>query len=99
MNTISEQINKLITIASQQQQIISADSLLVEDLGFDSLGLIDLTVLIEEKFNILIPASSIPNIFTVADLHDIVQNPCANSVISDQPSSMGNSTKSYHQGG
>ncbi|VAW81430.1 hypothetical protein MNBD_GAMMA12-2820 [hydrothermal vent metagenome] len=74
MDGLSDQLNKLLSTACHTQQLVTQQSLLVDDLGFDSLGLIELTVAIEDQFDILIPASAIPQINTVADLANLIQN-------------------------
>ncbi len=86
MDGLSDQLTKLLTMACHTQHRVTQQSLLVDDLGLDSLGLIELTVAIEDQFNILIPASAIPYINTVADLTDLIQNSMVTQLATPEPS-------------
>ena len=44
---------------------VSMDSRFMEDLGADSLGLVDITMELEEKFGVSIPDEDLPKITTV----------------------------------
>ena len=54
--------------------IISLDTKLTEDLGFDSLNFIDLMTDVEKEFNINISHEEIEDIQTVDDLTNLVYN-------------------------
>ena len=62
---------KIKTILSEQldieEDVITPDSLLVEDLGADSLDAIDIVMSVEDEFEIEIPDEEIENIKTVGD--------------------------------
>lgn len=48
------------------------ESRILEDLGFDSMSVIEVTSLFEERFEITIPLSDLPRIRTVADVVEYV---------------------------
>jgi len=51
---------------------ISEDSKLVEDIGLDSLDLVDLTMDIEDAFSIQIPDEDLPKLDTVGKVVDYI---------------------------
>ena len=51
-----------------QTMAITADSILVEDLGLDSLDLVGVLMKLEDDFAIKIELDDIPNILTASDL-------------------------------
>ena len=53
---------------------ISMDSLLVEDLGADSLDSIDIVMSVEEEFKIEVPDEVVENMTTVADIVNFIEN-------------------------
>ena len=54
---------------------ITADSSIVEDLGADSLGIVDLVMSLEDEFDTEIPDEAIEGIKTVGDIvHYIEEN-------------------------
>ena len=69
---------KLKTILSEQLDIdensITPDSLLVEDLGADSLDAIDIVMSVEDEFKIEVPDEIIEKIETVGDILNYVEN-------------------------
>ena len=74
IETLSQQV---IEIASKQVDIpkeqISLDSQFVADLGYDSLDIMEFSMLVEEKFDIEVPEDEIENIFTVRDAVQVIQ--------------------------
>jgi acyl carrier protein len=50
------------------------DSLLIEDLGADSLDSIDIVMSIEDEFKIEVPDEVIENINSVADIVNFIEN-------------------------
>lgn len=62
---------KMKSIISNQLEIdsekITLESNLIEDLGVDSLDLIDLVMSIEDEFEIEVPDTEVENIKTVGD--------------------------------
>ena len=65
------EFEKIRAILSEQLGIsednITPDTLLVDDLGIDSLDLVELIMAIEQEFDIEIPDTNAENIKTVAD--------------------------------
>lgn len=56
------------------EQSISTDSLLVEDLGADSLDAIDIVMSIEDEFSIEVPDEIIEKMESVSDITTFVEN-------------------------
>lgn len=71
-------LEKLKTILSEQLDIdensITAESLLVEDLGADSIDAIDIVMSVEDEFKIEVPDEIIEKIETVGDILNYVEN-------------------------
>ncbi len=71
-------LEKLKLILSEQLDIdensITPDSLLVEDLGADSLDAIDIVMSVEDEFKIEVPDEIIDKIETVGDILNYVEN-------------------------
>lgn len=74
MDKNKEFINGLIRTLTGERKVITPNKLLVEDLGVDSLMMFELTVAIEDEFDVLIPVSSVASIRTVQDLYNAVNN-------------------------
>ncbi len=53
---------------------VKEDSKFVEDLGADSLDVVELVMALEEKFDIEIPDSDAENIITVGDAIKYIEN-------------------------
>ena len=53
---------------------VKEDSKFVEDLGADSLDVVELVMALEEKFDIEIPDSDAEGIITVADAINYIEN-------------------------
>ena len=71
------EFEKIRAILSEQLGIsensITIDSLLVEDLGIDSLDLVELIMAMEQEFDVEIPDTNAENIKTVADAVNFVK--------------------------
>ena len=52
---------------------ITADTRIIEDLGADSLDLVDMLTIIEDDFNIVIPDEAAMNMRTIGDVVDYMQ--------------------------
>ena len=52
---------------------ITADTRIIEDLGADSLDLVDMLTIIEDDFNIVIPDEAAMNMCTVGDVVNFMQ--------------------------
>lgn len=53
---------------------IAMDSVITDDLGADSLDLVDLVMTLEEEFDLEIPDEDIENIRTVEDIVNYIEN-------------------------
>ena len=53
---------------------ITMDSLLVEDLGADSLDSIDIVMSVEDEFKIEVPDEVVENMTSVADIVNFIEN-------------------------
>jgi acyl carrier protein len=51
-----------------EEEKVTAESLIVDDLGADSLDVVDLVMSLEEEFDIEIPDEDVENIKTVGDM-------------------------------
>lgn len=58
----------------EDEESITADTSLTEDLGADSLDLADVLMAIEDEFEVEIPDEDIENIKTVGDIVDYIEN-------------------------
>lgn len=58
----------------ENAESITMDSLLVEDLGADSLDSIDIVMSIEDEFKLEVPDEVIENINSVADIVNYIEN-------------------------
>lgn len=55
-------------------ETLSADTKIAEDLGADSLDVVEILMAIEDEFNVEIPDEEIDNIKTIGDVADYIQN-------------------------
>lgn len=71
-------LEKIKAILAEQldieEDIITADSLLVEDLGADSLDAIDIVMSVEDEFSIEVPDEIVEKIESVGDIITFVEN-------------------------
>ncbi|HNY61365.1 MAG TPA: acyl carrier protein [Caldisericia bacterium] len=73
-NEIFEQMKDIIVEKlGVEKDKIKMESKFMDDLGADSLGLVDVTMELEEKFGVSIPDEDLPKITTVASAVDYVQ--------------------------
>ena len=73
------EINKKVTeiIANQLSvpvEKVKGDTNIAEELGADSLDLVEILMSLEDEFGISIPDEAIPNIKTINDIVDFIQN-------------------------
>ena len=66
LTEISETVRSATKISPQV--LITADSLLVEDLAIDSLDLVGVLVAIQDRFDVAIDDDDVPNLRRVVDL-------------------------------
>lgn len=52
---------------------VTEESLIIDDLGADSLDIVDLVMTIEEEFNVEVPDEEIENIRTVGDVVKFIE--------------------------
>lgn len=55
------------------QELIGMDTDIVNDLGADSLDVVELVMSVEEEFNILIPEEDAAGLFTVRQIVDYIE--------------------------
>lgn len=71
-------LEKIKAILAEQldieEDIISAESLLVEDLGADSLDAIDIVMSVEDEFSIEVPDEIVEKMESVGDIITFVEN-------------------------
>lgn len=71
-------LEKVKAILSEQfdveEDTITADTRIADDLGADSLDVVDLLMSIEDEFEIEVPDDEIENIKTVGDLVAFIEN-------------------------
>lgn len=68
-------------LAVQRDQV-TPEAAIVEDLGADSLDMVEIGMTVEETFNLTIPETAMESIRTVGDLYEAL---AANLVSSAQP--------------
>ncbi|MBQ4258332.1 MAG: acyl carrier protein [Clostridia bacterium] len=71
-------LEKVISILSDQFDVdetsITPDTLIADDLGADSLDVVDLVMSIEDEFEIEVPDEAIEGIKTVSDIVKFVED-------------------------
>ncbi|MFY9382028.1 MAG: acyl carrier protein [Eubacteriales bacterium] len=71
-------LDKIISIISRQLSIdestINKDTYIMEDLGADSLDVVEILLAIEETTGVNVPDEAIVNIHTVGELAEYVEN-------------------------
>lgn len=73
MNDVRVTVDAMLTRTLNNCKIIAPNKLLGEDLGIDSLQMVELMMMIEDEFNILIPVNDTTRIRTVSDLYQAIQ--------------------------
>ena len=58
----------------ENEDNITMESLLVEDLGADSLDSIDIVMSVEDEFKVEVPDEVIENMISVADIVNFIEN-------------------------
>lgn len=70
-----ERLKKIINEYTDDSSIsINENTILIADLGFSSLDLINLVCNVEEEFNIEIPDRAIKNFKTIGDVISFIEN-------------------------
>ena len=72
--SVEERVKKIIVeqLGASADEVV-AESAFVEDLGADSLDVVELVMAIEEAFGIEVPDDDAENIRTIADICDYVE--------------------------
>ena len=78
MNEVMEVVDGLLLEIAGNRKTIAPSKNLVEDLGFDSLKMVELMVAIEDRFDIAIPVADASRIRTVEGLYAAVARVCTN---------------------
>lgn len=69
---------KVVDIIAEQLDVdvddISSDSVITEDLGADSLDIVDLAMTFEDEFGIEIPDDAVESIKTVGDIVKLIED-------------------------
>ena len=66
-------INAIAEVLDLDKDKITADSKFVDDLGADSLDVLEIIMSIEDEFNIKIPTNGAENIVTVGDAFEAIK--------------------------
>lgn len=64
----------IVDMLGIEKEVITKEAVIYNEIGIDSLGLVNLGVKIQKKYNIEIPSASIVEIRTVGELYDIINN-------------------------
>jgi acyl carrier protein len=65
-----EELINLVNGTLSEPATLSAETDLVDDLGFDSLKYIDLVVMLENEYGVIIEEEKLAQIKTIQQLHD-----------------------------
>lgn len=74
MSDIRATVDAILKGVLNGNKTIAAAKLLVDDLGLDSLKMLELTAAMEDAFDVIIPISRVAQIKTVADLYRAAEN-------------------------
>lgn len=75
MNSIQQRVTKSISEQlGVDPALIHLDSHLIDDLGADSLDLVESTMLLEEEFNCVLTIEEMDNLHTVFEIVDYLEN-------------------------
>ena len=66
--------NILVEQLDVDESAVTLDSLIADDLGADSLDVVDLLMSLEDEFSVEIPDEEIENIKTVGNLVNYIEN-------------------------
>lgn len=69
---MEDRIVRLISDVLKVQRVISPEKRLVEDLGLDSLRLIELITAVEDELGVSIPINRLASVRTVGDVHRLL---------------------------
>jgi acyl carrier protein len=83
MNEIKEVVDGLLLEIAGTRKTIAPSKMLVEDMGFDSLKMVELMIAIEDRFDIAIPLADANRIRTVQELYAAVDRVASNRTLVD----------------
>lgn len=86
MSEFRAQIEKILREVLGPRKAIAPNKSLVEDLGMDSLKMMELVAALEDAFDVAIPISRLAEIKTVADLYSATSKLHDYAVAADQGS-------------
>lgn len=72
-NTIRELITEIAEDMDVEEETITDEASFVEDMGLDSMALLEVLATMEKKFGVSIPESEFPNITSINKCTDTVQ--------------------------
>lgn len=64
----------IVEMLGIEKEFVTKEAIIYNEIGIDSLGLVNLGVKLQKKYNIEIPSASIVEIKTVGEFYDIVNN-------------------------
>lgn len=64
----------LVDSLSCDENAVTMEAVIIDDLGADSLDIVELSLALEEKFDITIPEEDLANIKTVADVVNYIES-------------------------
>jgi acyl carrier protein len=65
-------VKSVVSILFVEPDKVTMDASFIEDLGADSLAMVELVMVLEEEFNIEVPESDLGDIITVAKAYELV---------------------------
>ncbi len=69
---------KIVNIVVDQlgcdESAVTEDASILEDLGADSLDVVEIMMAVEENFGIIVPDEEIPSVKTIRDLMNYIEN-------------------------
>jgi acyl carrier protein len=80
-----DRIVRLIARVMEHSKTITPSKLMVDELGFDSIQLMELIAAVEDEFDLLITLDSVSGIKTVQDLFDAVERELVHTLRSAAP--------------
>ena len=74
---VFDKVNELIVDQlGVEEDIVTSDASIQDDLGADSLDIVDLIQTIEDEYDLSIPDEAVENIKTVGDIVAYIENNC-----------------------
>ena len=75
LNMVFEKVKSIVADQLDvEEEKVTAEASITEDLGADSLDVVDLVMSIEEEFDIEIPDDAVENIKTVGDIVSYIES-------------------------